>query len=100
MRRMLCTTGLALSLLGAAAGCQKQVVHEKRLPDPLLTSKKPVEGRPHFADHAAPPRDDIPPPPPPPRDVPGIGLGPQPSVVQLLGPRPVRSAGPAGAGLP
>jgi hypothetical protein len=76
-------------LYGGAVGCNRQAVREKPLPDPLLTSKKPIEGRPHVAEAPFLARDDIPPPPPRPPETPGT-ISPEPSVVQLLGARPVR----------
>ncbi|MBY0232982.1 MAG: hypothetical protein K2W96_27185 [Gemmataceae bacterium] len=57
---------LAGLLLLASVGCQqKQLVKEKAPGDPLFTSKKPVEGRPHLAGAVAPP-EEVPLPPPPP----------------------------------
>jgi hypothetical protein len=62
-------TGLfALLLAGAALGCTKSAVRQKTPPDPLLVSKKPVEGVPQ----APPPpsaRVEVPPPPYPGGDV-------------------------------
>jgi hypothetical protein len=66
MRRTLLQVGLAALLVGVAFGCQKQLVRkDKTPPDPLLVSKKPVEGRPH--EEEEPPRSarvELPPPPP------------------------------------
>jgi hypothetical protein len=85
MRRALCMAGLAAFFVwGGAAGCNRPAVREKPLPDPLLTSKKPIEGKPHLTDAAA--RDEeIPPPPPMPEAVPA--RAPAGSVVQMLEPR-------------
>ncbi|MFO0846212.1 MAG: hypothetical protein U0797_28180 [Gemmataceae bacterium] len=85
MRRALGTLGLAAAfLLGSQAGCTKPAVREKPLPDPLLTSKKPIEGKPHLTDPGE--RDgELPPPPPMPRALPG--RAPAGSVVQMLQPR-------------
>ena len=55
---------LAVILGGMALGCTKAAVQHKEPPDPLLVTKKPVEGRPRRAD--ADPAFDAPPPPPPP----------------------------------
>ena len=62
---------------------------EKPVPDPLLTSKKPVEGRAHLTDDRSVEREDLLPPPPPP--APDF-LTPRPndSVVRMLGVRPVQ----------
>ena len=46
-------------------GCSKPVVREKPIADPLLISKKPVEGKQHLGVSREP-TDDIPPPPPAP----------------------------------
>jgi hypothetical protein len=47
MRRSLRSTALAAALLGATIGCTRSVVQSgKQPPDPLLVSKKPVEGKP------------------------------------------------------
>lgn len=57
---------LAGLLLLTSFGCQqKQLVKEKTPGDPLFTSKKPVEGRPHLAG-AVVPAEEIPLPPAPP----------------------------------
>jgi hypothetical protein len=62
-------TGLAALLLGGAAvGCTRSAVRQKTPPDPLLVSKKPVEGVPLTAP-PAPPRVEAPPPPYPGGDV-------------------------------
>jgi hypothetical protein len=91
MRRMLCLGGLAVLVIwGGQAGCHKPAVREKPLPDPLLTSKKPIEGKPHVTDAGPPPHDELPPPPPrPPDDREAAPAAPEVPVVQLLGPRRV-----------
>jgi hypothetical protein len=46
MRRTLRSAALAAALLGATIGCTRSVVQTgKQPPDPLLVSKKPVEGK-------------------------------------------------------
>jgi hypothetical protein len=50
------------ALLLVAMGCNKQAVRDKPVSDPLLTSKKPVEGR---AGSAGPHATFIEVPPPP-----------------------------------
>jgi hypothetical protein len=55
-----------LLLLGSLTGCTKPVVREKPVPDPLLTSKKPVEGRSGLSDADRGVSEDLLPPPPPP----------------------------------
>jgi hypothetical protein len=67
MRRLLLLSALAVAIAGAGSGgCStKPVVREKQLADPLLVSKKPVEGKQHLVAPRAPLNDDIPPPPPP-----------------------------------
>lgn len=92
MRRMLCTTGLAVIILWCgAAGCKTNTtVKEKPLPDPLLTSKKPIEGRFDPVDTSVASRDEIPAPPTPPALPGGATAQPESSVVNLLGVRPVR----------
>jgi hypothetical protein len=66
MRRILTQVVLAALLLGVAqAGCTKPATREKPVPDPLLTSKKPIEGRSRPMD-GQPEREDLLPPPPPP----------------------------------
>lgn len=92
MRHLLRLGGLTLMFAWVAqTGCHKPAVREKPLPDPLLTSKKPIEGRPHVTSANLVAREEIPSPPPRPlgeRDRPG-GSSDLP-IVQLLGPRPVR----------
>jgi hypothetical protein len=47
MRRSLRKAALAVALFGAISGCTRSVVQQnKQPPDPLLVSKKPVEGKP------------------------------------------------------
>jgi hypothetical protein len=58
---------LAAALLagGLVLGCKaRPVVQQKQPPDPLLVSKKPLEGRPQDAPEAAVRVDPLPPPPP------------------------------------
>jgi hypothetical protein len=52
MRRYLGTLGLLslITAIGLATGCTKPALRDKPPPDPLLTSKKPVEGKPHISD--------------------------------------------------
>lgn len=92
MRRMLCMTGLAVLILWCgAAGCKtNQAVREKPLPDPLLTSKKPVEGRPSTEVSGLAAREVLPPPPAFPALPGDAGRPSESSVVNLLAPRPVR----------
>jgi hypothetical protein len=69
MMRNVVRIGLAALLLGGAAlGCTRSAVRNKTPPDPLLVSKKPVEGVPQ---PATPPsaRAEVPPPPYPGGDV-------------------------------
>jgi hypothetical protein len=63
MTRTVVRAGLAVLLLGGAAvGCTKSAVRQKTPPDPLLVSKKPVEGVPQSAPPATA-RVEVPPPP-------------------------------------
>lgn len=88
MGRCVLTTGLVVALLSAVA-CNKPAMREKPLPDPLLTSKKPIEGRVEAGPYT-PTRDDLPPPPPMPTEgLPGAN-GDVSSVVRLLGIREAR----------
>ncbi len=85
MRRTLGKTGLVLLVFWASQiGCNKPAVREKPLPDPLLTSKKPVEGKAQFADWGDR-AEELPPAPPLP-PLPRVATA-EASVVQLLGPR-------------
>lgn len=73
MRHILLTP-LLLFALGAFSGCHKPAVREKPLADPLLTSKKPIEGRSTFQE-TSDPREELPlPPPPPAQSAPGASL--------------------------
>ena len=72
---------LLLVALGMFVGCHKPVVREKPLPDPLLTSKKSIEGRSTFRE-VSDSHEEMPlPPPPPAQPIPG---GTE-SVVNMLG---------------
>jgi hypothetical protein len=69
MTRTVVRAALAALLLGGAAvGCTKSAVRQKTPPDPLLVSKKPVEGVPQTAPQATA-RGEVPPPPYPGGDV-------------------------------
>ena len=65
MRRLLLLSALAVAIAGAGSGgCStKPVVREKPLADPLLVSKKPVEGKQHLVApreaQGGPPRQEI-----------------------------------------
>lgn len=90
MRPIMGTVGLAVVVIwGGLAGCHKPAVREKPLPDPLLTSKKPIEGKPHAPEA---PRPHVPPPPPMPAsaDKGFASMAQDVPLVQLLGPRATR----------
>jgi hypothetical protein len=71
---------------GAVAGCHKPAVREKPVPDPLLTSKKPIAGRTIGTDsHWAAGEEWLPPAPPPGADFPR-SRG-DATIVRMLGPR-------------
>jgi hypothetical protein len=58
-----CLAALVVGSVGL--GCQKQAVQQKVPPDPLLTSKKPVEGNPaaavpQWTVHLEPPAPTVP----------------------------------------
>ena len=78
---------LAAVLLAAAiTGCTKPAIREIPVPDPLLTSKKPIAGRTMSTDGHSPAGEDlIPPPPPPGADF----LTPrnEGTIVRMFGPR-------------
>jgi hypothetical protein len=99
MGRRLRRLGLMVLLLGGVAlGCTKAAVQHKEPPDPLLVTKKPVEGRPRPADapHDAP----LPPPLPDHERFPLSvqGDGPDPSRPALLGIESIRVPNPPGQG--
>ena len=86
---------LLLLLAGSIVlGCHKPVVQQKVPPDPLLISKKPIEGKPD-APEPAPSRID-PQPPPTPRRLVSPARPPDPSrTVQTLPGEPLsRLSGP------
>jgi hypothetical protein len=71
-------------VLAALAGCHQPAVQQKQPPDPLLISKKPVEGTPRGPDGDLSAR--VQPPPPPPlsagdfaQSPPPLRLGPEPA---------------------
>ena len=68
MGRKLGVCLIALFVGGLAAGCRRPPVQNKVPPDPLLQSKKPVEGRPRLAGSGPPGRDQAPLPPFPGRE--------------------------------
>jgi hypothetical protein len=66
MGRKLVRLFLATVLIGGVGlGCNRQVVQQKVPPDPLLTSKKPLEGKPNSAESAFSARLEAPAPPAP-----------------------------------
>jgi hypothetical protein len=67
MGRPLWQIGLSVLLLGATLGCTRSAVQQKPPPDPLLVTKKPVEGKPTSFKSEAAVRIDPPPPPYPAR---------------------------------
>jgi hypothetical protein len=82
MRRYLWTVGLGslISAIGVVTGCaSKPVMKEKPPADPLLTSKKPIDGRPHISDTRLPADEDYPPPPRPADDQPVRVMGIRPA---------------------
>ena len=63
-------------------GCTRPAVREKPIADPLLTSKKPVEGKAGLSDgRSLPPEQMILPPPPPPTEA----APPRDTIVRMLG---------------
>jgi hypothetical protein len=76
MGRKLFLFGVGALALAAPLGCTKQVVRDKTPPDPLLVSKKPVEGKQNVLPAEPRPRAEFPPPPPAPARV--LGLQPVP----------------------
>lgn len=71
MRTLLGRSGLlALLIGGIVLGCHKPMVQQKQPPDPLLISKKPIEGKETPGDPVLVPRID-PQQPPLPRHEPG-----------------------------
>jgi hypothetical protein len=56
---------MVLLIVGLTVGCHRNAVQHKDPPDPLLITKKPVEGRPRPADTTAAAWNE---PPPPMRD--------------------------------
>ena len=90
MRRVLSQAVLAALLIGAGAiGCTKPMVKEKPVPDPLLTSKKPIEGRSLSSDNQPPASEDLLPPlPPAGTDFP-VPRGSDGTIVRMLSVRPV-----------
>jgi hypothetical protein len=97
MGRKLRHIGLMTLILGVATlGCTRSAVQHKEPPDPLLVTKKPVEGRPRSADGL--PAHDAPRPPAPPMHDPAAlsvqGEGLDPTHPILLGVEP--ASGPTG----
>ncbi len=73
MRTLLGRTGLlALLIGGVVLGCHKNMVQQKQPPDPLLISKKPIEGKATPGDPVLFPRIDPQQPPMPRRDPAGV----------------------------
>lgn len=61
---------LTLLLVAVTFGCHKPVVQQKTPPDPLLVSKKPIEGKTESGEPPLSARIDPQPPPLPPRHEP------------------------------
>jgi hypothetical protein len=81
---------------GTGAGCKRSLVREKSPPDPLLVSKKPVEGKPDALEPRASARSEPPPPPLPgiePARVTTAGAKEGGPAIKLLGLQPVPPEG-------
>jgi hypothetical protein len=95
MRRKLRCFGVMTLVLGLAVlGCTRPAVRTKDPGDPLLQTKKPVEGQQHVADGE--PTHEVPPPPLPPHDPSSIGWqgqGSEPAQPVLLGVEPAEPSG-------
>jgi len=72
LRTLLRAVVLSLLLGGIVLGCHKPMVQQKVPPDPLLISKKPIEGRSQLGEPVLSTRIDPQPPPVPRRDRPPI----------------------------
>jgi hypothetical protein len=71
--------GLATLVLGGLTlGCHRNAVQKKQPPDPLLVTKKPVEGRPHAPEPEASVRAEPPEPPAPAADLRTVSVPPSP----------------------
>jgi hypothetical protein len=68
MGRSVWQIGVCVLLVGAAAGCTHSAVQQKTPPDPLLVTKKPVEGKPTSGKPEMTARFDPLPPPYPGRE--------------------------------
>jgi hypothetical protein len=68
MGRKLRQAGLMTLVLVFAVGCTKPAVQHKEAPDPLLISKKPVEGRQRSPEAVTTALNEPPPPPLPGRE--------------------------------
>jgi hypothetical protein len=80
--------GALLALILSLSACknqQQQIIREKPLPDPLLTSKKPIEGKQWGNETVSSTQIELPPPPPMPDDI-----VPIPTSTQPPGSRPFR----------
>jgi hypothetical protein len=67
-RTLLRAVLLSLLLGGVVLGCHKPMVQQKVPPDPLLISKKPIEGRSQLGEPVLSTRIDPQPPPVPRRE--------------------------------
>ena len=87
MRRYLWVVGF-IGLVGLIGftGCTKPVLRDKPPPDPLLTSKKPIEGKQHLGDARPVSTEEMPAPPPKPP------FEEEDRAIRLLGIRPVGAA--------
>jgi hypothetical protein len=90
MRRILSQAVLAGLLIGGGLlGCTKPMVKEKPVPDPLLTSKKPIEGRSLSSESPPPPSEDLLPPLPPAGTDFSVPRGSDGTIVRMLSVRAV-----------
>jgi hypothetical protein len=61
MRKLLPTTLTALALGGLCVGCSRSVVREnKQIPDPLVMTRRPVEGKAHITEYRRASQSEIP----------------------------------------
>jgi hypothetical protein len=87
MRNLLPMTLTALAFGGLCLGCSRSVVRDKQIPDPLVMTRRPVEGKAHTTDYRRASNSEVPAAPQPEGNA--TATSTQPTSVRLIGLQPI-----------
>jgi hypothetical protein len=87
MRNLLAMTLTALALAELCVGCSRSVVRDKQIPDPLVMTRRPVEGKAHITEYRRASSTEVPAAPQPAGNA--VATPGQPAAVRLIGLQPI-----------